>query len=170
MIIDLAGALSSVCFPPYGDVRVWRASCRMFTKYFNPSNSSIDQPSEVKYVRRFFGCPRSTFRETRRFLFQHVRTYVPVYYIFIIPCQHLFLSCRFYRTIDDTQLQHSTPKLYRDYRRSVPVLKTFRTHIWTQKSTQSVLRGRKTVTNFGTSMCQFHRNLHWNEYRFKMRC
>ena len=117
MIIDLAGALPSVCFPPYGDVRVWRASCRMFTKYFNPSNSSIDQPSEVKYVRRFFGCHRSTFKRNPAISFSACPDVRPR---FLIPCQHLFLywSCRFYRTIDDTQLQRSTPKLYRDYRRS----------------------------------------------------
>ena len=38
---------------PYGNV--WRASRRMFTKYFNPSNPSINQPREIIYVRRFLG-------------------------------------------------------------------------------------------------------------------
>ena len=60
---------------PYGDV--WRASRRMFTKYFNPSNPSINQPRETVYVRRFLG---QLLRDPSDFL-QHVRTYVPVYYI-----------------------------------------------------------------------------------------
>ena len=64
---------------PYGDV--WRASRRMFTKYFNPSESnstgSISQPREITYVRRFLG---QLLLKPNDFL-QHVQTYVPVYYI-----------------------------------------------------------------------------------------
>ena len=60
---------------PYGDL--WRASRRMFTKHFNSSNRSINQPREIKYVRRFLG---ELLEEPTDFL-QHVRTYVPNYYI-----------------------------------------------------------------------------------------
>ena len=60
---------------PYGDV--WRASRRMFTKHFNPSDPSINQPQEIRYVRRFLG---QLLQKPSDFL-QHVRTYVPIYYI-----------------------------------------------------------------------------------------
>ena len=60
---------------PYGDV--WRAGRRMFTKHFNPSNRSINQPREMIYVRRFLG---QLLQEPSDFL-QHVRTYVLIYYI-----------------------------------------------------------------------------------------
>ena len=60
---------------PYGDA--WRACRRMFTKYFNPSNPSINQPRETVYVRRFLD---QLLQKPDDFL-QHVRTYVPVYYI-----------------------------------------------------------------------------------------
>ena len=59
---------------PYGDV--WRASRRMFTKHFNPSNRSINQPREIKYVRRFLG---QLLQKPGDFL-QHVRTYVSIFY------------------------------------------------------------------------------------------
>ena len=49
----------------------------MFTKYFNPSNLSINQPRETVYVRRFLG---QLLQKPNDF-FEHVRTYVPVYYI-----------------------------------------------------------------------------------------
>ena len=57
---------------PYGDA--WRA---MFTKHFNPSNRSINQPREIIYVRRFLG---QLLQNPNDFL-QHVRTYVSIYYI-----------------------------------------------------------------------------------------
>jgi hypothetical protein len=61
---------------PYGDL--WRASRRMFTKHFNSSNRGINQPREIKYVRRFLG---QLLQNPSDFL-QHVRTYVPIYHIF----------------------------------------------------------------------------------------
>ena len=60
---------------PYGDA--WRESRRMFTKHFNPSNTSINQPREIIYVRRFLG---QLLQKPSDFL-QHVRTYVPIYHI-----------------------------------------------------------------------------------------
>jgi hypothetical protein len=60
---------------PYGDV--WRASRRMFTKYFNPSNPSINEPRDIIYVKRFLG---QLLQKPDDFL-QHVRTYVPIYHI-----------------------------------------------------------------------------------------
>jgi hypothetical protein len=54
---------------PYGDV--WRESRRIFTKYF--SNSRINEPRDVLYVRRFLG---QLLQKPNDFL-QHVRTYVP---------------------------------------------------------------------------------------------
>jgi hypothetical protein len=60
---------------PYGDM--WRASRRMFTKHFNPSNRSINQPREIIYVRRFLS---QLLQKPNDFL-QHTRTYVPFYYI-----------------------------------------------------------------------------------------
>jgi cytochrome P450 len=55
---------------PYGDL--WRASRRLFTKYFNSSNPSINQPRDIKYVRRFLG---QLLQKPNDFL-QHVRTLV----------------------------------------------------------------------------------------------
>ena len=52
----------------------------MFSKFFNPSNSisnSLSQPREITYVRRFLG---QLLLKPSDF-FQHVRTYVPVYYV-----------------------------------------------------------------------------------------
>ena len=60
---------------PYGDV--WRASRRMFTKHFNPSNPNINQLREIIYVRRFLG---QLLQNPSDFL-QHVRTYVLIYHI-----------------------------------------------------------------------------------------
>jgi hypothetical protein len=54
---------------PYGDV--WRESRRMFTKHF--SNSSINRPRDIQYVRRFLG---QLLQKPNDFL-QHTRTYVP---------------------------------------------------------------------------------------------
>jgi len=54
---------------PYGDV--WRESRRIFTKYF--SNSNINQPRDILYVRRFLG---QLLQKPNDFL-KHVRTYVP---------------------------------------------------------------------------------------------
>ena len=48
----------------------------MFTKRFNPSNPSINQPREIKYVRRLLG---QLLQKPSDFL-QHVRTYVPIYH------------------------------------------------------------------------------------------
>ena len=45
----------------------------MFTKHFNPSNRSINQPREIIYVRRFLG---QLIQKPSDFL-QHARTYVP---------------------------------------------------------------------------------------------
>jgi len=55
---------------PYGSV--WRASRRMFSKFFNPSNPSYIQPREITYVRRFLG---QLLQKPDDFL-QHVRTLV----------------------------------------------------------------------------------------------
>ena len=62
---------------PYGDI--WRESRRMFTKYYNPSNPSVNQPREIIYVRRFLG---QLLQQPNDFL-QHARTYVSIYHIFI---------------------------------------------------------------------------------------
>jgi hypothetical protein len=67
---------------PYGDL--WRASRRMFTKHFNSSNRGINQPREIKYVRRFLG---QLLQNPSDFL-QHVRTYVPIYHIFSKHAHH----------------------------------------------------------------------------------
>jgi hypothetical protein len=64
----------------------------MFSKFFNPSNPiSNSQPREitVTYVRRFLG---QLLLKPSDFL-QHVRTYVPVYYVF----SHFNLSTPFFR-------------------------------------------------------------------------
>ena len=53
---------------PYGDV--WRESRRIFTKHF--SNSSVNQPRDILYVRRFLG---QLLQRPKGFL-RHVRTYV----------------------------------------------------------------------------------------------
>ena len=58
---------------PYGDV--WRASRRIFTKYFNPSNPSINQPREIIYVRRFLG----QLLQTSDDFLLHVRRYVTIF-------------------------------------------------------------------------------------------
>ena len=60
---------------PYGDV--WRESRRLFTKYFNPSNPSINQPRDITYVRRFLG----QLLQTPNDFLQHARTYVRIYHI-----------------------------------------------------------------------------------------
>ena len=49
----------------------------MFTKHFNPSKPSINQPREIIYVRRFLG---QLLQKPSDFL-QHVRTYVSIYHI-----------------------------------------------------------------------------------------
>jgi hypothetical protein len=49
----------------------------MFTKYFNPSNPINGQLREIIYVRRFLG---QLLQKPSDFL-QHIRTYVPVYYM-----------------------------------------------------------------------------------------
>ena len=55
---------------PYGDV--WRASRRMFTKYFNPSNPSINQPREVQWKLAFDSEPgRSRFPKLKFRQFFH---------------------------------------------------------------------------------------------------
>jgi hypothetical protein len=75
-------------FLPYGNV--WRAGRRMFTKYFNPSNPITNsQPREIIYVRRFLG---QLLLKPNDF-FQHVRTYVPIYYF----SSHFELSTPFFR-------------------------------------------------------------------------
>ena len=54
---------------PYGDA--WRESRRIFTKHF--SDSSIIQPRDIVYVRRFLG---QLLQKPNDFL-QHARKYVP---------------------------------------------------------------------------------------------
>jgi len=54
---------------PYGGA--WRESRRIFTKHF--SNSNINQPRDILYVRRFLG---QLLQKPNGFL-QHARTYVP---------------------------------------------------------------------------------------------
>ena len=54
---------------PYGDL--WRERRRIFTKHF--SNSSINEPWDTLYVRRFLG---QLLQRPDGFL-QHIRTYVP---------------------------------------------------------------------------------------------
>jgi hypothetical protein len=54
---------------PYGDL--WRESRRIFTKHF--SDSQINQPRDIQYVRRFLG---QLLQRPNDFL-QHARTYVP---------------------------------------------------------------------------------------------
>ena len=49
----------------------------MFTKYFNASNPSINEPHDIIYVRRFLD---QLLQKLDDFL-QHVRTYVPFYHI-----------------------------------------------------------------------------------------
>ena len=61
----------------------------MFTKHFNPSNPSINQPREIKYVRRFLG---QLLQEPGDFL-KHVRTYV--YHISSKNTHHVLRSTRF---------------------------------------------------------------------------
>ena len=63
---------------PYGDV--WRARRQMFTKYFNPSNPSINQPRETVYVRRFLD---QLLQKPDDFLQRMSESTSPVYYIFI---------------------------------------------------------------------------------------
>ena len=53
---------------PYGDV--WRESRRVFTKHF--SDSSINRPRDILYVRRFLG---QLLQNPDDFL-QHIQTYV----------------------------------------------------------------------------------------------
>jgi len=60
---------------PYGDA--WRESRRIFTKYF--SDSSINEPRDILYVRRFLG---QLLQEPNDFL-QHARTYVPFTIYFV---------------------------------------------------------------------------------------
>ena len=64
---------------PYCDV--WRASRRMFTKYFNPSNPIINQPREMIHVRRFLGHWQLLLKPNDVLQHASVRTYVPIYYI-----------------------------------------------------------------------------------------
>ena len=54
---------------PYGNI--WRESRRIFTKHF--SNSNINQPRDILYVKRFLG---QLLRKPNDFL-QHARTYGP---------------------------------------------------------------------------------------------
>ena len=71
---------------PYGDV--WRASRRMFTKHFNPSNPSINQPRQIIYVRRFLG----QLLQKPSYFLQHARTYVPSpLTTFLVTDKHLSL-------------------------------------------------------------------------------
>jgi hypothetical protein len=71
-------------FLPYGDA--WRASRRMFSKYFNPSNPINSQPREIIYVRRLLG---QLLQKPSDFL-HHIRTYVPVYYMIYSHSSTLF--------------------------------------------------------------------------------
>ena len=62
----------------------------MFTKHFNPSNRSINQPREITYIRRFLG---QLLQEPTDFL-QHVRTYVP-FTMFLITGEPFFFRISF---------------------------------------------------------------------------
>jgi hypothetical protein len=66
---------------PYG--AAWRAGRRMFTKHFNPSNPSINQPREIIYIRRFLG---RLLQKPSDFL-QHARRYVP-FTVFLLTSKH----------------------------------------------------------------------------------
>ena len=63
----------------------------MFTKHYNPSNLSINQPREIIYVKRFLG---QLLQNPSDFL-QHVRTYVPINHIFLVTSKH---ALYFFRT------------------------------------------------------------------------
>ena len=78
---------------PYGDV--WRESRRIFTKHF--SNSSINQPRDILYVRRFLG---QLLQRPNDFL-QHVRTYVP---FTVFPVNRPFIFLAFLSFIGSTTL------------------------------------------------------------------
>jgi len=68
---------------PYGDV--WRESRRIFTKHF--SNSNINQPREILYVRRFLG---QLLQRPNDFL-KHVRTYVP-FTVYLVNEPFIFVT------------------------------------------------------------------------------
>jgi len=92
MLHELSGWGFAFGLLPYGDV--WRASRRMFTKHFNPSNPSINQPREIIYVRRFLG---QLLQEPSNFL-QHARTLVGstilsmTYSINVHPCNDPYIK------------------------------------------------------------------------------
>jgi hypothetical protein len=62
---------------PYGDR--WRSMRRTFTKHFQPSNTDLNQPKEIKYVRRMLG---ELVKKPEDFL-PHIRT--SVFYGIILP-------------------------------------------------------------------------------------
>ena len=70
---------------PYGNV--WRASRRIFTKYFNPSNPNINQPCEKIYVRRFLG----QLLQTPNDFLHHARTYVSLSIISLVNTFFIFI-------------------------------------------------------------------------------
>ena len=67
---------------PYGDA--WRARRRIFTKYFNPSNPSVNEPRDIIYVRRFLG----QLLQTPNDFLQHVRTCVSLFAISQVNTLH----------------------------------------------------------------------------------
>ena len=78
---------------PYGDA--WRESRRIFTKHF--SDSSINQPRDILYVRRFLG---QLLQKPNDFL-QHTRTYVPFTISFV---NTPFISFAFLSLVGSTVL------------------------------------------------------------------
>ena len=78
---------------PYGDA--WRESRRIFTKHF--SDSSINQPRDILYVRRFLG---QLLQKPNDFL-QHTRMYVPFTISFV---NTPFISFAFLSLVGSTVL------------------------------------------------------------------
>ena len=89
---------------PYGDV--WRESRRIFTKHF--SNSSINQPRDILYVRRFLG---QLLQKPNDFL-QHTRTYVP-FTVSLINKPFIFFA--FLRLVGSTTLSMTYSMNVRPY-------------------------------------------------------
>jgi len=89
---------------PYGDV--WRESRRIFTKYF--SNSNINQPRDILYVRRFLG---QLLQKPNDFL-QHVRTYVP-FIVYLVNRPFIFFA--FLRLVGSTTLSMTYSMNVRPY-------------------------------------------------------
>ena len=90
---------------PYGDV--WRESRRIFTKHF--SNSSINQPRDILYVRRFLG---QLLQKPNDFL-QHTRTYVSFSIVSLVNRPFIFFA--FLRLAGSTTLSTTYSMKIRPY-------------------------------------------------------